>query len=106
MLHELSKRNELQNIYSNFVVCNLIGDSFNDNNYRRDFKRFCERYDIEYKGIHSIKHTFASRLFRRGVDVNTVSKLLGHSNTSITQNIYIHILDEQKAKAVNLFDSI
>ena len=73
MLHELSKHNELRNIYSNFVVCNLIGDSFNDNNYRRNFKRLCEDIILEYKGIHSIRHTFASRLFRRGVDVNTVS---------------------------------
>lgn len=104
MLNEIKKRNELQGISSEYVVCNLNGDCFNDNNYRRDFKRFCERYGIAYKGIHTLRHTFASRLFRKGVDVQTVSKLLGHHNPTITQNIYIHILEEEKAKAIYLFD--
>lgn len=106
MIKELRKRNKEQGIESSYVVCNLKGDSYNDNNYRRDFKRFCERYSIPYKGIHTLRHTFASRLFRRGIDVQTVSKLLGHNNPTITQNIYIHILEEQKAKAVELFDAI
>lgn len=106
MIKELKKRNEEQGIESPYIVCNLNGDSFNDNNYRRDFRRFCERYDISYRGIHTLRHTFASRLFRKGIDVQTVSKLLGHNNPTITQNIYIHILEEQKAKAVEIFDTI
>ena len=106
MLCELKKRNDIQGINSEYVVCNLKGEPFSDNNYRRDFKRFCERYGIEYKGIHTLRHTFASRLFRNGIDVQTVSKLLGHHNPTITQNIYIHILEEQKVKAINLMDSI
>lgn len=106
MIKELKKRNEEQGIESPYIVCNLNGDSFNDNNYRRDFRRFCERYDIPYRGIHTLRHTFASRLFRKGIDVQTVSKLLGHNNPTITQNIYIHILEEQKAKAIEMFDTI
>lgn len=43
MIKELKKRNEEQGIESPYIVCNLNGDSFNDNNYRRDFRRFCER---------------------------------------------------------------
>lgn len=106
MLMELKRRNEETKIKSLYVVSNLKGEPFNDNNYRRDFKRFCERYEIEYKGIHTFRHTFASRLFRNGIDVPTVSRLLGHSNTSITENIYIHILEEQKVKAIKLLDCI
>ena len=106
MLYELKKRNDIQGINSEYVVCNLKGEPFNDNNYRRDFKRFCDRYNIEYKGIHTLRHTFASRLFRNGVDIQTVSKILGHQNPTITQNVYVHILEEQKAKAINIMDSI
>lgn len=106
MLQELKKRNDIQSIKTMYVISNLNGDSFNENNFRRDFRKFCERYDIEYKGIHTLRHTFASRLFRNNVDVLTVSKLLGHSNPTITQNIYIHILEEQKVKAISLMDTI
>lgn len=59
------KRNDEQNISSPYVEFNLNRDSFNDNNYKRDFKRFCEGYNIQYKGIYKLRHTFASRLLEK-----------------------------------------
>ena len=52
-------------------------------------------------GLHSLRHTFASRLFANGVDVKTVSELLGHADVTITYNTYIHLINEQKKKAVS-----
>ena len=57
-------------------------------------------------GVHSLRHTFASILFRNGVDVKTVSTLLGHSGTAITYNTYIHIINEQQAEALKIVDNI
>lgn len=51
-------------------------------------------------GLHSLRHTFASRLFAAGVDVKTVSEILGHSDITITYNTYIHIINDQKRRAV------
>lgn len=51
-------------------------------------------------GLHALRHTFASRLFAAGEDVKTVSELLGHSDITITYNTYIHLINEQKKKAV------
>ena len=42
---------------------------------------------------HGLRHGFASMLFRQGLDVQSVSKILGHSSTSVTMNVYLHILD-------------
>lgn len=56
-------------------------------------------------GFHSLRHTFASTLFQQGVDVKTVSELLGHSDVTTTQNIYIHLLDDTKRAAVNRIPS-
>lgn len=52
-------------------------------------------------GLHALRHTFASRLFAAGEDVKTVSELLGHSDITITYNTYIHLINEQKKKAVH-----
>jgi integrase len=52
-------------------------------------------------GLHALRHTFASRLFATGEDVKTVSELLGHSDITITYNTYIHLINEQKRKAVH-----
>lgn len=51
-------------------------------------------------GLHSLRHTFASRLFANGEDVKTVSELLGHSDITITYNTYIHLINQQKKNAV------
>ncbi len=51
-------------------------------------------------GVHALRHTFASMLFANGCSVKVVSELLGHSNTKITEDIYIHLIQRQKVAAV------
>nr|WP_297936926.1 site-specific integrase [uncultured Lachnoclostridium sp.] len=55
---------------------------------------------------HELRHSFGSALIRNGVDIKVVSQLLGHKDISVTYNIYIHILEEQKIDAINSLDNI
>ena len=45
---------------------------------------------------HTLRHTFATRCIEVGMDVKTLSELLGHSNVSITLNTYVHSSIEMK----------
>lgn len=56
--------------------------------------------------IHELRHTFGSLLIKKGVDIKIVSKLLGHKDISVTYNIYIHILEEQKIDAIGKLDAL
>jgi integrase len=51
--------------------------------------------------LHSLRHTHASLLLSRGVDVLTVSKRLGHSKVAITLDVYGHLIagSDQRAAA-------
>lgn len=55
-------------------------------------------------GVHTLRHTFATMLFENGCQTKVVSELLGHSSTKITENIYIHIIQKQKVKAIDGID--
>lgn len=60
---------------------------------------FCRRHGLPHINPHRFRHTVASVLLTSGVDVLTVSKLLGHADTSTTTDIYGHAIDEAKTKA-------
>ncbi|MBQ6561651.1 MAG: tyrosine-type recombinase/integrase, partial [Paludibacteraceae bacterium] len=57
-------------------------------------------------GIHALRHTFATLLLSNGVDIKTVSELLGHSDITVTYNTYIHVIKEQKKKALATIPSL
>ena len=48
----------------------------------------CEEADVEHRGLHALRHSFASNLYARGVEVMVISKLLGHASIDITYNRY------------------
>lgn len=57
-------------------------------------------------GIHTLRHTCASMLIRKGVDIKVVSEILGHSSVAFTYNTYVHLIQAQKISAMNLLDDI
>ena len=46
-----------------------------------------------FRGLHALRHSFASNLYARGVEVKIISKLLGHSSTQITIDRYVHLFE-------------
>ena len=74
-------------------------------NFERSFKALLKSIGIEGEyGIHSLRHTFASLLFAKGVDVKIVSKLLGHSSIKITYDIYVHLFDKDIQYITSVLD--
>ena len=60
---------------------------------------FSRRHGLPHINAHAFRHTAASIMISEGVDIVTVSKMLGHANTSITTDVYSHAIEESKRKA-------
>ena len=67
---------------------------------RTAFKNACNRAGIKNLTFHTLRHTFATRLVLAGVDLATVSKLLGHSSIHMTMR-YAHPTPEALKNAVS-----
>jgi len=70
-------------------------------NYQAYFSRFLETLKIPHRGFHSLRHTFATRAIESGMDVRTLSEILGHKDPSITLRCYVHSSAEHKREMMN-----
>jgi integrase len=55
--------------------------------------------------LHSLRHNNTTLMISEGVDIYTVSKRLGHADTSTTLNVYAHALQARDAEAANKLES-
>lgn len=95
-----------KNQKNKYIICNSKGKLLPPQQLERTFYRILKNVGIPKTGVHSLRHTFASTMFLHGVDVKTVSQILGHANVSITYNTYIHLIEKQKSDAVNILDTV
>ncbi|MCI5842432.1 MAG: tyrosine-type recombinase/integrase [Clostridiales bacterium] len=62
---------------------------------------FSRRKGLPHINPHAFRHTAASVLITQGIDIVTVSKMLGHAKVSTTEDIYSHVIEESKQLASN-----
>ncbi len=66
--------------------------------YEKRFKRYLKNAGIGDHTFHSLRHTFATNCIDHGVDTKSLSEILGHSDVSVTLNLYVHPSTEVKRK--------
>lgn len=69
--------------------------------YQYSFTLLLRRLDIPHRGFHALRHTFATRALECGMDVKTLSEILGHKNPAVTLNRYVHSLMPHKHEMMN-----
>lgn len=70
------------------------------------FGDFIKRHNLPDVCLHSLRHTNATLMIAGGVDVRTVSKRLGHAQTSTTTNIYAHAIQSADERAAETLDNL
>lgn len=93
-------------IDDNFVFTTELGKNIDSRNLIRSYERLIKKANIPYRKFHSLRHTYATKLFEAGVPLKTVQTLLGHSDISITANIYTHVMPKEKVEATEQLNSL
>ena len=72
---------------------------------RKAFNRILDAADLDRRGPHQMRHTFASLLLQDGAPITYVSRQLGHKDPSITLRVYAHWLpDVSRVQLVDTLD--
>lgn len=86
---------------SKYIISTNKGTIVQNRSYQKTFQSILKKCNIPYKNFHSLRHTFATRALELGMDIKTLSELLGHKNSMITLNRYSHSLLEHKFEYIN-----
>ena len=95
ILKQLKKQSKSQYVISE------NGAYLSIRSYQRNFELLLKRLGIAHQGFHSLRHTFATRALECGMDVKTLSEILGHKNPTVTLNRYAHSMMEHKKEMMN-----
>lgn len=96
-LYEILK--PLSKIYkkSNFVLSGT-NEYVEPRSYQYTFKVILKESKLKPYKFHCLRHTFATECIEVGMDIKSLSEILGHTDISITLRVYIHSSDKQKKK--------
>lgn len=110
--HVLEHLNKLKLYYQNFI-------GFDDNWFifggikplstttiERKKNEYCKIANVKQIRIHDFRHSHATHLLSKGVPPTVIQKRLGHSNLSMTLNIYSHLILQDEDKAIELLNKI
>lgn len=75
------------------------GGAIYPNDLNRWLNAFSIRHNLPHINPHAFRHTAASIMISQGVDVVSVSQMLGHSTTTTTLDVYAHAIEETKRNA-------
>lgn len=88
-----------------YLFLDKDGNLLKGKNVSSKWTKILKECNIAHKKFHSIRHTYGSMLLQKGVDIETVAELMGHTAISITQ-MYMHSETKIKSKSVNKLNSI
>lgn len=90
LIKELNSYKRINNIKSEYVLCDENGDRLLLNSFAQALKRIIKKYNLPYITPYGLRHSFGNLNKSLGNDSYTVSKLMGHSDPSITEKYYYH----------------
>jgi len=79
---------------------------FDNRNFLRAWQRVLKKTGVEYRNFHTLRHTYATKLFENGIPLKTVSMLLGHANIKITADTYTHVMPKVKIEAAETLNAL
>ncbi|MDR4507878.1 MAG: tyrosine-type recombinase/integrase [Candidatus Brocadiaceae bacterium] len=102
-LEVLIKQNGKKMPGNDLVFFSIAGKKVSADSLRRVFGKSLEKAQIENFTFHDLRHTFATRLAQKGVDIYKISKLLGHASLRMTLR-YSHHCPKSLRDAVEVLD--
>lgn len=88
------------------VICGNAYPFMDPRTYQYCFRSYLKKCGLAQRNFHVLRHTFATRCMEVGMEVKTLSELLGHANVNTTLNLYVHSSLDSKRRQMQLLQAI
>jgi site-specific recombinase XerD len=88
----------------NLVFTSTVGTPLEPSNLNDRLHTLLEAAGLPKKGMHSLRHCFASVLVSKGVSPRVVMEALGHSQISLTMDTYAHVMPASLQDAARVLE--
>lgn len=98
ILYDELKRQSVNYSKQAYVTTGLEDKYIEPRSFQYVYKKALETCEVKYRNFHCLRHTFATRCIRVGMDIKSLSEVLGHADVNITLNRYVHSSYDSKKK--------
>ena len=84
----------------------VTGEMYHPDAIVKIHRKICKDIGLEHVRFHDLRHNFATTALQCGVDVKTVSTMLGHSSAGFTLNVYTHSTSRMQQEAARIVGSV
>ena len=106
--HRVRQRAEVERLLSlgiraetDYMFMSEFGKALDPDNASKAFKRFARAAGLGARHVHQLRHLSASLLLARGVPMPEISRILGHSSSRVTDEVYSHLSVEDLRPALD-----
>lgn len=89
-----------------YIASNINRESTRTNSIGPWLKDFENRHGFKNVTPHGLRHTYCSILLSQNVPIQTVSKYIGHSDSTVTLKVYSHFIPDTQDKAIQALNAI
>jgi integrase len=89
-----------------YVFCTLAGTHLRPNHVVDEFKKLLKKAGLPAIRFHDLRHSAATLLLSLGVHAKVVQEMLGHTQISMTMDIYSHVLPSMQQDAVSRLNEL
>lgn len=79
---------------SDLFLCNRNGHPVNPFSYNKYLREHAQKAIGRRITAHALRHTHASLLLANGISIESIARRLGHENSKVTREIYLHITEQ------------
>ena len=99
-------RSQQEKTHSEYAFPSPNGGPISPDSVRNMLRRVLKRAGLPYVRFHDLRHTFATLALQNGVDVKTVSSILGHFSAGFTLDTYAHVTTTAQREAAKKMDGV